>query len=131
MGGRSSLRSMILTFEKQTGFQPFLDLPRHTSQSLELALRLREEEDARERSMLEERGWRVRDSVSVSSIPWEYQHYIQSSLGEFSCVKPSCVRFQNAWISDRTLCYLASPPITIDSAGWPASWLRNSLTQRK
>ena len=23
-------------------------------------------------------------------------------------MKPSCVRFQNAWISDRTLCYLAS-----------------------
>jgi hypothetical protein len=94
--------------EKRTGFQPFLDLPQHTSQSLELALWLRKEEDAGERSMLEERGWTVRDSVSVSSTPWDYQHYIQNSLGEFSCVKPSCVRFQNAWISDRTLCYLAS-----------------------
>jgi hypothetical protein len=94
--------------EKRAGFQPFLDLPRHTSQTLELALWLREEEDAQERAMLEERGWRVRESRSVSSTPWDYQHYIQGSLGEFSCVKPSCVRFQNAWISDRTLCYLAS-----------------------
>jgi hypothetical protein len=58
--------------------------------------------------MLEDRGWVVRDSSSVSSTPWDYQSYIQSSLGEFSCVKPSCVKFQNAWISDRTLCYLAS-----------------------
>jgi hypothetical protein len=95
--------------EKRTGFQPFLDLPRHTSQTLELALWLSKEEYARrEWTMLEERGWRVRDSTSVSSTPWDYQHYIQGSLGEFSCVKPSCVRFQNAWISDRTLCYLAS-----------------------
>jgi hypothetical protein len=94
--------------EKRTGFRPFLDLPRHTSQNLELALWLREEEDAQERAMLEEHGWRVRESRSVSSTPCDYQHYIQGSLGEFSCVKPSCVRFQNAWISDRTLCYLAS-----------------------
>jgi hypothetical protein len=94
--------------EKRTGFLPFLDLPRHTSQDLELALWLRKDEDAQERSMLEARGWRVRDSASVSSTPWDYQRYIQRSLGEFSCVKPSCVQFQNAWISDRTLCYLAS-----------------------
>jgi hypothetical protein len=94
--------------EKRTGFLPFLDLPRHTSQKLELALWLRKEKDARERSMLEERGWKVRDSDSVSSTPWDYQHYISNSFGELSCVKPSCVRFQNAWISDRTLCYLAS-----------------------
>jgi hypothetical protein len=94
--------------EKRTGFLPFLDLPRHTSQRLELALWLRKEEDAGERAMLEDRGWVVRDSSSVSSTPWDYQSYIQSSLGEFSCVKPSCVKFQNAWISDRTLCYLAS-----------------------
>jgi hypothetical protein len=99
---------VIYSNEKRTGFQPFLDLPRHTSQKLELALWLREKEDGQERRMLEERGWKVRDSVRVSSTPWDYQHYIQNSFGEFSCVKPSCVQFQNAWISDRTLCYLAS-----------------------
>jgi hypothetical protein len=104
--------------EKRTGFLPFLDLPRHTSQNLELALWLREEEDAQDRRMLEDRGWRVRDSVSVSSTPWEYQRYIRGSLGEFSCVKPSCVQLQNAWISDRTLCYLASgKPVVMQDTG--------------
>jgi len=104
--------------EKRTGFQPFLDLPQHTSQSLELALWLRKEEDAEERNMLEKRGWRVRDSLCVSSTPWDYQRYIQNSLGEFSCAKPSYVRFQNAWISDRTLCYLASgKPAVIQNTG--------------
>src|SRR4029450_12408287 len=67
------------------------------------------------------RGWRVRESRSVSSTPWDYQHYIQGSLGEFSCVKPSCVRFQNAWISDRTLCYLASgKPAVVQHTGQSA-----------
>ena len=109
--------------EKRTGFLPFLDLPRYTSQHLELALWLRKEEDAPERRMLEDRGWRVRDSVSVSSTPWSYQRYLQESLGEFSCVKPSCVQFQNAWISDRTLCYLASgKPAVVQDTG-PSSML--------
>jgi hypothetical protein len=75
--------------EKRTGFRPFLNLPRYTSQNMALALWLREEEDAQERAMLEEHGWRVRESRSVSSTPCDYQHYIQGSLGEFGCVKPS------------------------------------------
>jgi hypothetical protein len=33
-------------------------------------------------------------------------------------VKPSCVRLQNAWISDRTLCYLASgKPAVVQHTG--------------
>jgi hypothetical protein len=103
--------------EKRAGFMPFLDLPRHTSQTLELALWLREK-DAPQRAMLQERGWRVRDSSSVASGAQDYQQYVQGSLGEFSCVKPSCIRFQNAWISDRTLCYLASgKPAVVQHTG--------------
>jgi hypothetical protein len=71
-----------------------------------------------ERAELEERGWRVRHSYDVASTPWDYQHYVQESSGEFSCVKPSCVRLQNAWVSDRTLCYLASgKPAVIEHTG--------------
>jgi hypothetical protein len=93
---------------KREGFLPFLDLPRHTCQPLELALCLAPEEDDDERAVLKECGWRLREAHTVSSTPWDYQAYIQSSLGEFSCAKPSCMRLQNAWISDRTICYLAS-----------------------
>jgi hypothetical protein len=93
--------------EKRTGFQPFLDLPRLTSERLELAIPLREQ-DASEREMLEQKGWRVRASLEVSSTAEDFQKYVQGSRGEFSCAKPSYVRDQTAWISDRTLCYLAS-----------------------
>ncbi len=103
--------------DKRTGFLPFLDLPRHTSQPLELALCLSPGE-ADEQVAMQKRGWRVRHSYDVASTPWEYQRYIQDSLGEFSCVKPSCIHLQNAWVSDRTLCYLASgKPAVIEHTG--------------
>jgi len=101
---------------KRSGFLPFLDLPKHTTQSLELALCLGE--DKGERAVLEAHGWGVRPAYEVSSTPEMYQNYIQNSRGEFSCVKPSCLRLQNAWISDRTLCYLASgKPAVIQHTG--------------
>jgi hypothetical protein len=103
--------------DKRSGFLPFLDLPRRTSVPLELALCLAAD-DGDERDCLAHRGWRVRDAFAVTSTPWDYQRYIQDSRGEFSCVKPSCLYFQNAWISDRTLCYLASgKPAVVQHTG--------------
>jgi len=102
---------------KRSGFLPFLDLPLRTTQPLELALCLEWDKEI-ESATLRERGWRVQDAWKVAPTPLDYQHYIQNSLGEFSCVKPSCVRLQNAWVSDRTLCYLASgKPAVIQHTG--------------
>ena len=68
--------------------------------------------------MLERHGWRVRHSLEVSRTPEMYRSYIQRSRGELSCVKPSCIKLQNAWISDRSLCYLASgKPVVVQSTG--------------
>jgi hypothetical protein len=106
---------------KRAGFLPFLDLPRYADVSLELALCLKG--DGETRAMLREHGWLVREAVEVSSTPWLYQQYIQNSRGEFSCAKPSYVRLQNAWISDRTLCYLASGrPAVVEYTG-PSKFL--------
>jgi hypothetical protein len=103
--------------EKRTAFMPYLDLPRRASQTLELALQLRPEDEP-DRTLLREHGWQIRDAWTIAGTPWGYQEYVQQSLGEFSCVKPSCVRLQNAWISDRTLCYLASgKPAIIEHTG--------------
>ena len=101
---------------KRDGFLPFLDLPRYTSYPLELALCIGEV--PQEWARLANLGWRVCHACQVASTPLDYQRYIQNSLGEFSCVKPSCVRLQNAWISDRTLCYLASgKPAVVQHTG--------------
>jgi hypothetical protein len=106
--------------DKRTGFLPYLDLPRRTTVPLELAVDLPDDEDwtAPERATLSSRGWRVRYTHAVAGTPWDYQRYIQSSRGEFSCAKPSTVRLQNAWISDRTVCYLASgKPAVVEHTG--------------
>jgi hypothetical protein len=92
---------------KRVSYLRFAELPEHTDQSLELALYLAEADEP-DRRLLERRGWRVRHSREVAGSPEAYQSYIQSSRGEFSCAKPSCAKFSNAWVSDRSLCYLAS-----------------------
>lgn len=113
--------------DKRHGFLPFLDLPRLIRQPLELALNLGDGDAANdERRSLESRGWRVRQSYDVAGTPADYQRYIQGSRGEFSAVKPSCVRLQNAWISDRTLCYLASGKPSIVQHTGPSRFLPTS-----
>lgn len=110
---------------KRVAFLEFADLPRLTTQPLELALCLRTERDAHDRQDLENRGWRIRHSREAATSPEMYQAYIQQSRGEFSCAKRSCMKFQNAWVSDRTLCYLASgKPVVVQDTG-PSSFLPN------
>src|SRR5207302_51438 len=70
------------------------------------------------RARMEPLGWRIREAWDVSATPEQYRAYVQQSRGEFSCVKPSCVTLANAWISDRTLCYLASgKPAVVQHTG--------------
>jgi hypothetical protein len=110
---------------KRVAFLEFADLPRLTSQPLELALFLRTERDLAEQRDLESRGWRIRQSREVAATPEQYQSYIQQSRGEFSCAKRSCMKFQNGWVSDRTLCYLASgKPVVVQDTG-PSAFLPN------
>ena len=110
---------------KRVAFLEFADLPSLTSQPLELALFMRHQRDMAEWKDLERRGWHIRHSGDVAATPEMYQAYIQGSRGEFSCAKRSCMRFQNAWISDRTICYLASgKPVVVQNTG-PSSFLPN------
>jgi hypothetical protein len=137
---------------KRVSFLEFVKLPCLTNQVLELALCLGEggpenekvqenntwylenpcpnditdyKGDLEDRKVLESHGWRLRHSYEVASSPEMYQSYLQRSRGEFSCAKPSCMKFQNAWVSDRTLCYLASgKPAVVQHTG-PSSFLPN------
>jgi len=110
---------------KRVSFLQFAELPRLTRQPLELALFLKTEEDLAERRLMESYGWRIRLSPEVAATPESYQAYVQGSRGEFSCAKRSCMKFQNAWVSDRTLCYLASgKPAVVQHTG-PSAFLPN------
>jgi hypothetical protein len=126
---------------KRVSFMQFMELAGRTEQMLELALGLGISEsdepgqagvplsseitegidyqgDAVDRAMLEEHGWKIRLASEVAANPGDYRSYIQNSRGEFSCAKPSCMKFQNAWVSDRSLCYLASgKPVIVQHTG--------------
>jgi hypothetical protein len=130
---------------KRVSFLDFVALPRMTDATLELALYLGDHpapvtiraaphgfqqshpfmSDAEHRRLLEGHGWRIRHAIDAAGTPELYRGYIQGSRGEFSCAKPSCMKFQNAWVSDRTLCYLASgKPAVVQHTG-PSAFLPN------
>jgi hypothetical protein len=110
---------------KRVAFLEYADLPQLTRQPLELALFLKRERDLKEWKDMEKRGWKIRHSRDVAATPEIYRTYVQQSRGEFSCAKRSCMEFQNAWVSDRTVCYLASgKPVVVQDTG-PSAFLPN------
>jgi hypothetical protein len=102
---------------KRVSYRQFAELPMNTNQALDLALFLTDQ-DAAERKWMESLGWRIQLSSEVAGTPDQYRLYIQQSRGEFSVAKPAYVSFQTAWISDRSLCYLASgKPVVVQNTG--------------
>lgn len=101
-------------WNKDVEFEKFLDLPKISKQSLELAL---SEVSLEEKQRLEAYGWKVVDAVFLSSSVEGYQSYIQGSRGEFTIAKDQYVRLKTGWFSDRSACYLAAgrPVVTQDT----------------
>jgi len=107
----------MINNEKRTNFIEFMELPSRTQATLELAI-YQEQDNNPDIPMLNAYGWRTRPASEVSGTADEYRRYIQRSRGEFSCVKQSCIHLANAWMSDRTICYLASgKPAVIQHTG--------------
>jgi len=104
---------------KRTSFLQFLELPDRTRCTLELALNLGAgDPDESDGERLTQRGWQVRAASQVAGTPETYRAYIQASRGEFGCAKPFYVRKHTAWISARTVCYLASgKPAVVQDTG--------------
>jgi len=102
---------------KRAAFEPFLKLPASTKARLELALCFGRD-DATETDRLRSLGWSVVHSHDVTSTPPDYRRFIQASAGEFGVAKPAYVRMNSGWISDRTVCYLASGrPCVVQDTG--------------
>ena len=97
----------VFSNRKRTAFLEYLSLPSRAQAPLELAI-YQGPDDSAERERLSRWGWQVTHAPDVSATPDLYRAYVQRSRGEFSCAKPAYVRLQSGWISDRTICYLAS-----------------------
>lgn len=107
--------------DKRSGYLPFLDVPTLTEQRIELAIDLQDDPED-EAAMLRSKGWIVRPVKDVAASPQSYRDYVRASKGEFGCCKPSYAHWKTGWISDRTVCYLASglPAVVQDTGPNPA-----------
>jgi len=101
-------------WSKHGNFDRFIDLPRHTTQTFELALEFYNLEDA---ARYRAHGWAVVDPYPRSRDLEIYQEYVGSSRGEFTVAKDVVARTRCGWFSDRSASYLAAgkPVITQDT----------------
>jgi len=100
---------------KADSFEPYLDLPRRTSESFELALG----SPGAPREELISMGWELVDPLATTRTPWTYQRYIQQSKAEFSIAKHGYVIANTGWFSERSAAYLASGrPVLAQDTGF-------------
>src|SRR5262249_49362630 len=102
---------------KRSGFLPLLSLPGRAGIEPEIAANLHADE-TEHRGLLTRHGGRVVDPAVVPGSGGVFRRYIQRSRGELSASKPAYVKARAGWISDRTICYLASGrPCVVEATG--------------
>ena len=102
----------VYHWSKHFEYLKFVDLPcRRPQQAFELALSSCSDDD---KKMLEERGWRVKHAMDISTDLDAYRGYVQQSRGEFTVAKDQNIRLRSGWFSERSAQYLAAgrPVIT-------------------
>jgi hypothetical protein len=106
--------------QKDVEFRGLGDLPRKTSQKLELAVA---NADCDATQKLEQWGWSLVDAAEISKDFETYRRYIAESRGEFTVAKNAYVKTKSGWFSDRSVCYLASGrPVIMQDTGF-SDWL--------
>lgn len=96
----------------------FAELPAATGLPLELALEI-DEADRGDAELLRNGGWSLASPRDVAGTPEDYRRYVQGSRGEVGIAKDMYVRSRGGWLSDRSLCYLASgKPVLAQATGF-------------
>jgi hypothetical protein len=88
-------------------FRKFAAFPSRAGFPCQLALDIHPSE-ARDLTLLAANGWELVDPRQVAGDPESYQSYIRASRAEFQVAKGMYVQARSGWLSDRSLCYLAS-----------------------
>jgi len=88
-------------------FRKFATLPRLSGRPFEIALDIHPDE-GRDIALLAENGWELVAPSRVAGDPRSYRDYIRASRAEFMVSKNLYVGMRTGWLSDRSLCYLAS-----------------------
>jgi len=103
-------------WSKHLNFLALADLPRRTSQVLELAVEI---DDEAMLQAFQRHGWVLTNPLTVSQDMQTYQKYICSSRGEFTVSKDVVARTRSGWFSDRSVSYLAAgKPVVTQETGF-------------
>lgn len=102
--------------QKTDNWAKFIELPKMTTQQLEVALDI-EPAHAADKAAFRENGWLLRDPRKLRTLE-ELRHYYASSRAEFSVAHSGFVEFNTAWFSERSVRYLAlGKPVLVQSTG--------------
>jgi hypothetical protein len=128
-----------LRWSKHHEFLKFIDVPRRSGQTVELATNVTPDARRAEAALsdagnphqirgasnleadawqqLHEGGWTIADGPALSLDPFSYRDYITASRGEFTVAREFNVLPRTAWFSERSACYLAAgrPVVTQDT----------------
>jgi glycosyltransferase involved in cell wall biosynthesis len=108
----------VMYGQKVHSLRQFMSLPTKTEENFTLALSIHGGE-VRDLAALKENGWKILDPAEVAPSPRKYQTFVQNSKGEFGIAKSGYVHADCGWLSDRSLCYLASGrPVIAQDTGF-------------
>lgn len=103
-------------------FRKFVALPQRTGQRFDLALDI-DASEVKDIALLREHGWHLSDPRALVSAPSDYRSYIQHSKAELMVAKNMYVQSNSGWVSDRSICYLASgKPVLAQDTGFSKNY---------
>jgi hypothetical protein len=102
---------------KSEEFAKLVELPRKTTEKLEIATDLHPEDKTIDQ--FTQNGWSLIEAKPLNT-PWQrYRDYLAQSRGEFCVAKNGYVRSRCGWFSDRSVVYLAlGRPVILQETGW-------------
>jgi len=99
---------------KDVEFAKFIDLPRHTTVPMQVAL-----SGAAPRDELRRHGWQIVDAYEKSCTLDAYREYLRGSRAEWSIAKNAYVASRSGWFSTRSAAYLAlGKPVVVQDTGF-------------
>ena len=98
-------------------FRRFARLPSLAQRPFELALAIHPDETD-DLALLRDAGWTLLPPADVAMTPGAYRRYIGESTGELMVAKGIYVQSRSGWLSERSICYLASDrPVIAQDTG--------------
>jgi hypothetical protein len=106
--------------QKVHSYRRVFELPKRAAVPVYGALAIHSDE-REDLEALAENGWRLLDPREVAGTPDRYQRFVQGSWAELCIAKEGYVVSRSGWVSDRSVCYLASGrPVLAQDTGFSA-----------